>query len=110
MTTYTEDEIALARRGAKWCAFNGSTLRRAAKYDDMLLTQMSGALFVALLDKCKASKIGVRISEAGQRVVAVTVDELDDMSGCESLNMHKNRTLALLLALDAAGLLPEEDA
>lgn len=104
MTTYTEDEIALARRGAKWCG------QDVAWSDDEYICECvnDGGLFVALLDKCDAEVIYVTLISK-ESAWSVCVSRVGFSSAVFS-KTHKNRTLALLLALDAAGLLPKEDA
>mgnify|MGYP000983160495 CR=1 FL=1 len=107
----TDADVALAVRGALWCGWvrqcDGDPWEGWARgpfivcggSDAMLIE--SPDFFVALLDKCDAEGVryGVHLGEAHSYAPSG-----GGLLACR----HPNRTVALLLALDAAGILPPE--
>lgn len=116
MTTYADAEVALAVRGALFLGWERDThgywMARDSSLDcddAELLGRASGFFFVALLDKCDAAGIEMSLfNRAGDAWVAYIGPQDDPEWGAT----HANRTLALLLALDAAKPdgWPKEDA
>lgn len=108
MTTYTEDEIALARRGAKWLEWIETHIgvwvdRHSQNTMCMGWTDTmpdNPTFFVALLDKCDADGIHYAVQPEWTTIEVKYA----------GYGAHTNRALALLLALDSAGRLPEDDA
>ena len=112
MTTYTDAEVALAVRGALYLEWHRDDEGWWNEWgfvvpEDCLLCECA-EFFVALLDKCRNLEMRVSLEEYPlSRESVVTIGIIDRGQG-----VHPNRTLALLLALDAAKPdgWPKEDA
>lgn len=109
----TDADVALAVRGARWCGWvrqcDGDPWEGWARGPFIVCGGSDARLiespdfFVALLDKCDAKQIEVAFDngDATGGDWGATINE--NGAWC-----HANRTVALLLALDAAGILPPE--